>query len=263
MDMTEEALIKAIYLFKEDKKDIEIDIAKNIMDELKEEDNRKEFDDLERRLINIEDTKTFRDFYSFKMIRRKSDFIKGIAFDNFNDFFLDSLELNKDYNFAKNIFEFLTILRKQDKSEMFPDGKENIEDRLIALMSSYITEEYNKKYNLNYYNIYNIMVATYIDMYIFFYKEELMNGNNILELKEESNEIKLFSESYINDFLNESIKATEIFDEINSSILKNFPPQVKPDINSLLHEIKKQASKIANENNVDMSLVNTLIEYKK
>ncbi|WRM43579.1 hypothetical protein [Staphylococcus phage LY01] len=256
-----EELNQAIELFNNDLERINEDISNVLMKEMKEESNRKELEILEERLGSTGDSKTFRDFYSMKMIRRKSDNITGLSYSDFIKFFTDENELNSEENFARNIMDFLSMSRSVNISEFLPEGQSNISERVFALMLSYTDE--NMGTNLNFQEIYNIILVTYIDLFVYYNKSDLIKGNDIT--KKDNKIIKNFSDSIINEFLNESIKAMQASEAIKINSRK-IPKNINPIEMISLEQIGKikaeEAEGTSKELNANMLLVKTILEYR-
>lgn len=254
-------LSKAISLFEGDLSLIDSEVTKVITEEMKEESNRRELDILEGNLGSTGDSKSFRDFYSMKMMRRKSDFITNLSYTDFINYFTDENELNNVDNFARNIMDFLSMARSSDVNIIFPEGKRSIKERIYALMSVYLDEGMGK--DLNFQQMYNIILVTYIDLFIFYNKADLIKGKDISK-NNNLNIIQSLSDSVINEFLNEAIKAVEASGSIKENASKlpfrMNPSSLTPDkVNEMLSKQVEQTSKDYEANPL---LVKTIFEYQ-
>ncbi|BDE75809.1 hypothetical protein UFVDC4_00231 [Staphylococcus phage vB_SauM-UFV_DC4] len=257
-----EELNQAIELFNNDLERINEDVSNVLMKEMKEESNRKELEILEDKLGSTGDSKTFRDFYSMKMIRRKSDDITGLSYSDFVKFFTDENELNSEENFARNIMDFLSMSRSVGFDEFLPEGQSNISERVFALMLNYTDE--NMGTNLNFQEIYNIILVTYIDLFVYYNRADLIKGNDITK-KEDNKVIKSFSDSVINEFLNESIKAMQASEVIklnSGKIPKNINPMEMMSLEQVGKLKAEEAEGTSKELNANMLLVKTILEYR-
>ncbi|QPI17044.1 hypothetical protein [Staphylococcus phage vB_StaM_SA1] len=253
-------LSKAISLFENDLDLIDKEVTQVITEEMKEESNRRELDILEGNLGSTGDSKSFRDFYSMKMIRRKSDFITNLSYTDFINYFTDENELNNVDNFARNIMDFLSMARSSDINTIFPEGKRSIKERIYALMSVYLDEGMGE--DLNFQQMYNIILVTYIDLFIFYNKSDLIKGLDISKNKD--NVIQSLSDSVINEFLNEVIKAMDASGTIKESASKlpfrMNPSSLTPDkVNEMLI---KQVDETSKDYEANPLLVKTIFEYQ-